>query len=127
MKITMRFWRDVYGGFASLEYSWVPEGLRHVIKLTPGQQEADRTDNVSGDLYSHVQVYCLDNNKKTSTLMWQFPQGPPHKFSIIHAAIEVFQSRMVGRGTVYYADGSSMSEEHRLDDRPRRCPEEPQP
>jgi hypothetical protein len=125
-QITMRFWRDDYIGPACLEYSWVPEGLRHTILLTPGQQEGSQTDSISDDLNpSHVQVYRLDNNNMVSTEMWQFPTGPPHTAPVDGATVEVYQQRLEVVGTVHYADGTSAYDTHSLDSFPRPCPEVP--
>ena len=89
MQITMKFWRDDYSRPACLEYSWVPEGLRHTILLAPGQQEGSRTDPIS-DNPSHVQVYMLDNNNQVSAEMRQFPSGPPHNTPVDGATVEVY-------------------------------------
>ena len=124
--LTMKFWRDDYTEGACLEYSWVPEGVRRVITLDPGQQAGDRTDPVSDDLKpSHVQVYRLVNNKRVSTEMWQFPPGPPYTDPVDGATVEVYEGRLEAVGTVRYADGSTASDTRPLDPFPRPCPETP--
>lgn len=124
--VTMKFWRDDYSGPACLEYSWVPEGVRRVIQLPPGQQAGDRTDPIADDLDpSHVQVYRLDNNTRVSTEQWQFPPGPPYSAPVDGATVEVYQARLEAVGTVHYADGSTAADTRRLDPIPRPCPEFP--
>ena len=67
-KITMTFWRDDSSRPACLEYSWVPEGLRHTIQLDSGQREGSETDTISDELNpSHVQVYRLNAFEAAST------------------------------------------------------------
>ena len=120
----MKFRRDKFTGPACLEYSWVPEGKRHVILLRPGQQEGSRTDQIPDTLKpSHVQVYRLDNNKEVSAEQWQFPPGPPHPAPVASASVEVHQLQMEAVGTVYYTDGTIATGKHPLDPMSRPCPE----
>ena len=124
-KITMKFWREDYSGPACLEYSWVPEGLRHTIRLSPGEQEDSRTDPISDTLDpSHVQVYRLVNNDEVSAEMRQFPPGPPYAAPIDGATVAVYRKEFVG--TVHFTDGTSMSDNQPLDPFPRPCPEVPE-
>jgi hypothetical protein len=123
-QLTMVFWRDADKEPACLEYSWVPEGKRHVIRLTPGLQEDSRTDPIPMDEISHVQVYRLTSDA-VGIDSWQFPPGPPHSAPVIYAAVEVFEKRMEVVGTVHYSDGSSASDRRLLHLHPLRCPETP--
>jgi hypothetical protein len=123
-KITMTFWRDDSSGPACLEYSWVPEGLRHTIQLDSGQREGSETDTISDELNpSHVQVYRLNNFEGASTEKWQFPDGPPHALPVGSAKIDVFQSREVVVGIVIYTDSTNAASARVLDSFPRPCPE----
>jgi hypothetical protein len=125
VQIEMTYWRDVYNGHACLEYSWVPEGRRHTILLEPGQQEICRSDPFPGDFSaSHVQVYALTNDLH-STAGWQFPPGPPHATPVVRALVQVFEEKMEVIGTTYYADGSTATQNQKLDELPRKCPEIP--
>jgi hypothetical protein len=122
----MKFWRDAYQDAACLEYSWVPQGIRHTILLQPGVQEGSSTNPMPDEIEpSHVQVYTLNNNNNVSTAMWQFPPGPPHGSPVVRASVEVFEANAEAIGTVYYADGSSVSDKHKLDRKPIKCPEIP--
>jgi hypothetical protein len=120
----MKFRRDDYRGPACLEYSWVPQGLRHHILLVTGQQEGRESDSIPDTIRpSHVQVYVLTNNEKWSTEGWQFPAGPPHATPVVRATVEVYQQKMTVVGTVYYADGTSASYEQPLEPVARKCPQ----
>jgi len=126
-QITMNFRRDDHSGPACLEYSWVPQGLRHTILLHKGQKEDSRTDPISDDLNpSHVQVYRLDNNNRVSAAMLQFPPGPPHAAPVDRATLAVDQQRRQVVATVHYADGTTASDTKPLDPLSRPCPEIPQ-
>lgn len=128
-EITMEFWRDAYDGPACLEYSWVPEGLRRNIELSPGMQEGSSTDSVDDTLdASHVQAYVANNNSPSSPPpdvsleMWQFPEGAPHTAAIVHARIELYHGGMYAIGRVRYADGYTTESRTALQPIPRRCP-----
>lgn len=123
-QITMTFRRDDSSGPGCLEYSYVPEGKRHLIRLGPGQKEGKSIDSIPEGLKpSHVQVYRLDNNLKVSTEMWQFPPGPPHATPIAEAGVVVEQLRRLALGYVKYEDGSTASDSHPLDPISRPCPQ----
>lgn len=121
--ITMVFWRDSTIGPACLEYSWVPQGTRRLIRLPLGLDEDARTDPAP-EKASHVQVYRLVSNR-VGTDTWQFPAGPPYKSRVVYASIQVFEERGQVVGTVYYADGSSASDTRALKADHLPCPELP--
>jgi hypothetical protein len=125
-EIRMKLWRDDYTGPACLEYSWVPEGKRHVIRLAAGEQTRTVVDTI-GDTTdpSHVQVYCLVNNKKVSTANWQFPPGPPASSPVVAASVHVYQKEFKAVGEVHYLVGTPKKDDRPLDDFPRPCPESP--
>ena len=123
-QVTMVFWRDTDTGPACLEYSWVPEGQRKLIKLPPQQDEGSRQDPVSVNI-TQVQVYRLVSNARGIDT-WQFPPGPPHNSRIIYATVQVFESNMYVIGTVYYADGSRAADRLPLKSDPKPCPELPE-
>jgi hypothetical protein len=125
-QVSMVFWRDVCVLSACLEYSWVPEGKRHVIQLGPNQSEDSTTDSITiPDDISYVEVYRLMSNG-VGTDSWQFPPGQPHTSPVIYSAIEVFEERMEVVGTAHYADGSHVSGTRMLNRSPLLCPELPQ-
>jgi hypothetical protein len=119
---TMVFWRDTDIGPACLEYSWIPQGTRRVIRLPLGQDEGGRTDPTDSDT-SQVQVYRLVCNRVGADT-WQFPPGP-HSSRIVYATIQVFESRKYAVGTAAFADGSSATDFRPLKDAPLPCPESP--
>lgn len=124
--ITMTFWREDYTGRGCLEFSWVPEGHRHVIVLPPRQQMGSETYTIPDDLNpSHVQVYRLDNNNLVSTEMWMFPPGPPYPHPVDWAEVRVYDHNREANGTVHYADGTAASDRRPLDPFGRPCPEIP--
>jgi len=120
--VTMEFWRDEYlQGGACLEYSWVPEGLRRVIVLGAGQQQGASVDDV--DDVSHVQVYVTRNDEPVASLEnWQFPPGGPGPAPIERARVELHVRDMVAHGTVWYLDGTTVSDSRELEPVPRPCP-----
>jgi hypothetical protein len=125
-QITMKFWRDKYEGSGCLEYSWIPEGLRHNLNLLPRIQEGSSTDSIDDDLNpSHVQVYVASNNDAVSIEMWQFPSGPPKTSPVVSALILLFEEANLIVGTVFYGDGTIGSEFAKLDRYGRVCPQEP--
>ena len=119
----MVFWRDSDAGPACLEYSWVPEGKRKLIRLPRQRDEDSRTDPVS-ETISRVQVYRLVCND-VGTDNWQFPAGPPRNSRIVYAAIQVFEDRGRVVGTAYFADGSSATDSRPLNKDHLPCPELP--
>jgi hypothetical protein len=122
IQIEMIYERDIYNEPACLEYSWVPQGKRLNILLAPGQQQGNRVDPISAELKpSHVQVYVLTNDVH-STEGWQFPPGPPQATPVVSARIQVFEQKMEVLGTVYFADGSTLSQTHTLQKATRKCP-----
>lgn len=123
--IAVRFSRVDASFTATLEYSFVPEGLRRFISLAPGQTAAARIDQIPDDLRpSHVQVYCLDNNHTLSTTNWQFPPGPPSPHGeLVVAVITILDPQAQAVGTVIHADGSATSDSAVLDRRPGHCRE----
>ena len=118
---TMTYSRDDYAKQACLEYSWVPQGKRHTIRLLSGEKKKSRTDAIAMSRPSHVQIYSLSNNNQAGLKMWQFPPGPPHATPVVRATVEVNDKEVVG--TVYYRDGSSASDKHQLDVGAIKCPE----
>jgi hypothetical protein len=121
--ITMVFCRDSTIGPACLEYSWVPQGSRRLIRLPQGLDEDARTDPAP-EKASHVQVYRLVSNR-VGTDTWQFPAGPPYKSRVVYASIQVFEERGQVVGTVYFADGTSASDTRSLKADHLPCPEFP--
>lgn len=120
--VVMEFWRVAYEGTACLEYSWVPAGLRRVIVLSPGQQEGVSHDTVEVEP-SHVQVYVTTNEAPLASLVkWQFPPGGPHTAPIVRARVELHTIEMVARGTVWFKDGTSVTDSKPLEHVPRPCP-----
>jgi hypothetical protein len=75
---TMTFSRDDAARPAYLEYSRVPQGTRYKILLLQGEKKKSRTDKTAESKPSHVQIYCLFNNKQGGLKMWQIPHAPPH-------------------------------------------------
>ena len=127
MNVTMKLWRDDFHRCACMEYSYVPEGFRRVIQLTPTQQAGTHVDVVpDGTLPSRIQVYTLNNNNLVGTVNWNFPMNtpPPPGVPIVSASVEVYQAQMYAVGTVNYADGTTIAEKLRLDDKAPHCPEE---
>jgi hypothetical protein len=111
----MIFWRDLYEEPGSVEYSWVPQGIRRDIRLAPDQQVGSQSDPPSGHaLVSHVQVYELTNGR-LGIGNWQFPPGPPHKSPVIAAIIQILQHRKEVIGIVHYADGTTAKSSHPLE------------
>ena len=124
-QITMVLWRDDFAGSGCLEYSWIPEGLRHNLKLEPGIQQGKSTDSIDYDLNpSQVQVYVASNNDAVSIEMWQFPSGPPKSSPVVSALIVLFEKASLIVGTVFYADGTTASALAELDPHRRVCPQE---
>ena len=124
IEITMKLWRDVYNGPASMQYSWVPEGKRRMIQLSAGQQTDIRTDTVDDDLdASHVQIYCLDNDGAVSTAIWQFPLGPPNPWRLTGATVEIFEDTGEVLGTAEFLGHDPLSDKHQLENVPRKCPD----
>jgi hypothetical protein len=124
-QISMTFLRDVYDSHACLEYSWVPEGLRHHILLNPGQQQGDKTDPIaSGVNPSGIQIYVLNNNDRVSLEIPYFPKGAPHGVILQSAIVEVLEQRMEVVGTAYYADGSVVKQNLVLEPKGRPCPQQ---
>jgi hypothetical protein len=126
-QITMIFWCDTDTGQACLEYSWVPQGNRKVIRLPPQQGEDSRKDPIDDLNITQVEVYRLvcNNVGKAGAASWQFPPGPPHNSRIVYATVQVFESRMYAVGTAYYADGSSAADFLSMKENPLPCPEIP--
>jgi len=124
----MTFLRDHQDGPGCLEYSWVPQGLRHHILLKDGQREGSEKDTIPDDIKpSHVQVYALKFNLVFGLDNWQFPDGqPPHGAHVVRATIEVKNNQpLTAVGTAYYSDGTTAPPSHYpLDADPRReCPQ----
>jgi hypothetical protein len=134
----MRIQRDNADHFACLEYSWIAEGKRdtipdrmgkreHMLGLGPGQPQGVQTTMVTVQA-SKVQVYVLTSIEPhragASIEIPFFPLGKSPSAPLIRANIEVFQKRMEVVTTAYYADGSALSDTHKLDDYPRLCPHE---
>ena len=117
---TMTYSRDDAAGTAYLEYSWVPQGTRYKVLLLQGEKKKSRTDKTAESKPSHVQIYCLFNNKQGGLKMWQFPPGTPHPTPVSHATVEVSDNEVIG--TVYYQDGSSASDKYKLDPSVLKCP-----
>lgn len=117
----MMFWRHMTDGPACLEYSWVPEGKRRVVRLGSGVRENWGVGPMSHA--SHVQVYSLSNNGRAGVKKWQFPPGQPHSGKVVGATVEVRGMEVVG--TVYYNDGTSALDRHTLDPAVHTCPEVP--
>ena len=123
-QITMVFWRDNKKGPACLEYSWVPEGLRHNLNLPPGIQQDNSTDLIADELNpSNVQVYVANNNDAVSIEMWHFPASPPKAGPIVSALILLFEQANLIVGTAFYGDGTVASELAKLDAYGRVCPQ----
>ena len=122
----MTFSRNPYDGKACLEYSWIPQGIRRVIKLPDGKKEDSRVDPIPEDA-SHVQIYTLSSfyNKKPYGLESkdhvQFPSGPPYKRPVVRATVEVHETEAIG--TVYYDDNTSAKEKIQLKGKFVLCPE----
>jgi hypothetical protein len=120
----MKFYRDNNDGPACLEYSWVPQGLRHHILLRDGQAEGFENDTIPNDIKpSHVQVYVLSVNNRLSLENWQFPDGPPHDTPVVLATVDVNMGQSEAVGTVYYADGLTATSRLPLDLKSRECPQ----
>jgi len=124
-QIKMIFWRDIYTESGCLEYSWIPEGLRHNIQLLPGMQEDQSSDTIDDELNpSHVQVYVATNNNAVGIEMWQFPSGSTTAGPIEAALVEIFERRNQIIGTVFYSDGTMVSTWSYLKEDGRKCPQE---
>ncbi|MCC6153638.1 MAG: hypothetical protein IT367_07755 [Candidatus Hydrogenedentes bacterium] len=122
-RIRMKFWRDDYSNCGCLEYSYVPQGFRRVIRLVGSQQDGTCTDVLpDGTNPSLVQVYTLNNNNRAGTAMWMFPAAP-YNGVIESVSVEVLQATMVAIGKVYYADGHIETDIHQLNNHPPHCPE----
>lgn len=125
-KIQMTFIRDHQDGPGCLEYSWVPQGVRHHILLKGGQRQGSENDTIPDDLKpSHVQVYVLKLNPNFGLDNWQFPAGPPKQGTyVVRATVEVHNKQpLEAIGTVYYADGTTASSRRPLDEKSRECPQ----
>jgi hypothetical protein len=108
MKLTMIFFCDTDS--ADLEYSWVPTGNRETIRLGDSQV-GTQTDTVDSDV-PMVQVYRVAT--KVLGLGWNFPLKPISNSPIIAVTVQAVLSRGWLVGTVYYADGTSVSETHAI-------------
>ena len=125
-QIVMKFLRDEASGPACLEYSWVPEGVRNVIRLGPGQKEGMRPSSIPDDVKpSQVQVYVLSNNARESVANWQFPPGPPYVDPVDGATVVVSQEQMKVVGTVHYTNNTMASDTQPLEPISRPCPQGP--
>jgi len=95
---------------ADLQYSWIPTGQRHDIKLAPGQTLGTETDtNQNPDEIYQIQVYHLyDGNSEAES--FQFPSGPPYTAPVSYAVVEVSQKRKIAAFTAHFTDGASFSE-----------------
>ena len=125
-KLEMTFSRDKDDKEACLEYSWVPEGNRHLILLMPGERRKTETDLVGDDVdASHVQVYVMNINDRWSSDNWQFPPGPPRPAKLASALVNVIEdhSPATASGTVDYVNAPSVTDPHQLDKRHRQCPQ----
>jgi hypothetical protein len=121
---TMTFRRDVSDHKACLEYSWIPEGIRHHIELMPGEHEGHETDSVSAGVnVSKVQVYVLNNNERVSFETEHFPDALPPDAPLDHAAVEVYEKNLEVVCTAYYANGHSIEDKHKLASVARPCPQ----
>jgi hypothetical protein len=124
----MTLLRDEYTGPACLEYSWVPQGTRRLLRLPSGQPAGHRIDPTPPNR-SHVQVYSLTNTVLPGTERgglntgWQFPPGPPYGSPIREATVRVYHAAMVAEGTVVYKDGHRVTDERELTREPLRCPQ----
>jgi len=122
-KLTMTFSRDVATSSSCLEYSWVPTGSRRHVLLDAGSPEGSETDVVADAFYpSQVQVYVLCDGKQ-STMGWQFPSGPP-RGKVVGGSVTVSHQQKQAVGKVWFVDGSTASEERKLDQFERKCPEQ---
>jgi hypothetical protein len=124
-RLPIIFRRDLYEEGACLEYSWVPEGKRHVMRLEPLQQqdsESDPLDDVSQ--IGCVQVYRLVSNRVGAD-SWQFPETASYDSQIVAALVQVSERDMLVVGTVFYADGTSKRTPYPLNKSPLPCPEQP--
>jgi hypothetical protein len=110
---------------ACLEYSWVPEGHRHLIQMGPGQHAATRIDVGSTSNASHVQIYSVASDKFGTS--WQFPLGP-HYSGLRTAIVHLVNNQGVPEviGTAYYADGTTVTNRHPLQTPALPCPQFPQ-
>jgi hypothetical protein len=124
----MTFLRGHQDGPGCLEYSWVPQGLRHHILLKGGQRQGSESDTIPHGINpSHVQVYALKLNLSFGLDNWQFPDGqPPHGTHVVRATVEVDNKQpLKATGTVYYSDGSTSPPSFRyLDEKTRDCPQQ---
>jgi hypothetical protein len=122
-QIAILFARDDNKGIGCLEYSWVPEGVRHTIRIHNGEAVVVQNDSLPDDLRPlNVQVHRLSNDNEISTAMWQFP-ALSEGLNIVHAAVEISVESHQCVGIVYYGNGSKASYTHQLDPYPRPCPE----
>jgi hypothetical protein len=120
---TMVFRRDIHADAGCLEYSWVPEGVRHVMLLREDQEEGSQTDSVfDATEISHVQVYRLLNDG-VGVQNWQFPPGPPYAAPVAIALVQVLRVTMEVIGTVVYVDGTCVRDVYKLEMSPVTCPE----
>jgi hypothetical protein len=121
-QLKMTFSRDVDNSPSCLEYSWVPTGARRHISLEAGSAEGSETDMVADGFYpTQVQVYVLSDGNQSATT-WQFPSGPP-RGKIVAGSVTVSHQQKQVTGKVWFADGSTATDERKLDQIARKCPE----
>jgi hypothetical protein len=90
-------------GQACIEYSWVPTGRRHTIRLHANAADSE-TDKVAKT--THVQVYALRNvGMGLPAGGWQFPAGPPPAGKFLVGAY-VHAIRDYAFGYALYEDGT---------------------
>jgi hypothetical protein len=108
------FIREADVASAELQYSWIPTGQRHDIKLAPGQTLGTETDtNKTPDEIYQIQVYHLyDGNSEAikETEFFSFPSGLPYSAPVSYAVVEVSQKRRIAVFTAHFTDGASFSE-----------------
>jgi hypothetical protein len=119
-QIHITFRRDVYDGPACLEYSWVPEGLRHTLRMMPGEREVSATD-VGLDETSNLQVYVLTSNDRVSLADIQFPDSPPPR-RLVSASVDVRENDLRVEVTVEDATGGTATGSFALERVSRPCP-----
>ena len=98
-----------------IEYSWVPTGRRHTIKLSQGGPSGARTDPDAA--VTMVQVYSLRHGRYGQAQTangWMFPAGPPPQGkALAGAVVHVVGSIAYGYGL--YDDGAASAvEKHML-------------
>jgi hypothetical protein len=118
----MKFLRDTDKGFACLEYSWIPEGKRYVIRLSPGQMEGEGTGPTSKDA-SDIQVYRLSIDPESGLRDWNFPLEGPYPSRLVAGEINVSGKEAIG--TAQYKNGTNMMKKHQLTQPAPVCPEVP--